>query len=1078
MTGKQRLNLFEKAIEQPAEKRLSFLKDRCGDDTELYRQLVSMLELHSGSSSFLDTDAILMSEDTSDRTASPLPARTEALAGAEALRLDPGDRLLGRYEVVAAIGRGGMGEVYQCSDLKLEREVAVKVQRLVIENAPDMRDRFLREIRSVAGLSHPNIVTLHDFATDGDLSFAVMEFVRGKSLAQWNSLDRDVTEVLFLARDIASGLAAAHANLLMHRDIKPANIMVSEDGTAKILDFGLARQTSSNPANDITGAEGQVQGTAPYMSPEQASGETLSCATDVFSFGTMLFDMFTGENPFRGDNLLDSIRRVSEASRIHESLERGSRIPSAVAGLISAMQRRDPQQRPSAAELYSSITKLLKSKDYLSTRIDAAESEVENNLPSRSIELEGRDEAIATLHEQVDQFPVVSLVGTGGVGKTSLAIRLAQERKQKYRGGVWFCALASVDQSADLAGVVSGNVAGNAGSFAGLDELITRLSGGPVLLVLDNCEHVIDNAAELTETLCERVPEITVLATSREALSVPRECVHRLDGLAVEGDNSDAAELFRHRSASFARLDSDESTKQQIQDIVLQLEGLPLAIELAAACLSTMTLRELHDSLDDQLSTLQGGRRRSRQATLHQTIQWSFDLLTAEEQNTLQLLTVFRAAFSSQAAIEVCNLGRSGRFILQRLVEKSVLSRLEFGGESRFRMLEPIRQFCLQRDDHSELGGALQRHALFYADRAKKLGNGINGFDELRCADELNLEWPDLRAAIAWGREHRRFDIAVLPVVDLARNIMFHLRTEAYGWLIAAEEIFKDEFATRADALWVLANGHWLMANPELCEEVLDRADAIQVSPQNLWVRYFLRFSQNRFEESIAAAEQAERLAGELNDPIEQRWWANAFKACPMAMANPDDPRIDPTIQASSRHVASLDWPTGKAFFALAEGTVLINRRQMPKAIEKYQEIIKIARQCGNLWIELISRLVFNEAANPNIPPAVKLGNAVTDLRSLLENGEEAHFPIAIRCIVIAFSDCGFHDDAVRCSSIVPSLPGVGEKSEFTPTYPMTIEQLRDKYDDDQFEALLQQGASLTPDKILSLAGELLNQMN
>ncbi|HBE71110.1 MAG TPA: hypothetical protein DDW52_23430 [Planctomycetaceae bacterium] len=1072
MTQKNLLHLFEQAIEKPPEQRIEFLDKLCGKDKDLHQKLVAMLDLHADASSFLDTDAIKLTEDTSDPTAAFISSNSEPS------RLKLGDRLLGRYEVVAAIGRGGMGEVYRCSDLQLQRQVAIKVQRLAIEDDPTTRDRFLREIRSVAALSHLNIVMLHDFATDDEISFAVMEFVDGVSLAEWRSEERETNEILTVAAGIASGLSAAHSKDLMHRDIKPANVMISEYGIAKILDFGLARLQTKDAASDITGEFGQIPGTVPYMSPEQARGDRLTCATDVFSFGTVLYEMFVGNNPYRGETLLETLAMVSDASRIRECLKEAESIPPVISQLIDAMQNRSPEQRPTAAIVADTIQQYLRSEHDTTSAFSMQATDSPNNLPERQIELEGRQNSIKVINEQIDQSPIVTIVGTGGVGKTSLATHLAQQRRNKYAGGVWFCDFSSVDQTADLAGVVASHVTGNAGSFSGLDELITRLSGAPVLLVLDNCEHVIDAAAELAETLCDRLSEITILATSREALDIDRERIHRLAGLAVTGLDCDAAELFRNRASSVVDLKMDQNTRESIHDIVVQLEGLPLAIELAASCLSTMTVNELQESLFDQLSIQKGRRRRSRQATLNRAIEWSYDLLSQEEQEMLQQLTVFRAAFSAEAALKVCGLTEAGRNVLRSLVEKSMLSRTDFGDESRFRLLEPIRQFCQQTRGHLENPEIHERHAVFYANRAKKLGKGINGFDELNCAESLNREWPDLRAAIAWGREQLRFDVAVIPIVDLARNIMFHLRTEAYGWLIEAEQLFPKEFETRADVLWVLANGHWIMANPQLCESVLDRADAIKVSPQTLWVRYFLRFSQNRFEESIAAAEEAERLAEASQDPIEQRWWANAFKACPMAMANPEDPRIDPTIQASRRHVNGLDWPTGRAFFALAEGTVLINRRQMPQAIEKYQEIIKIAKQCGNLWIELISRLVFNEAANPNIPPSVKLEHAIADLRSLLENGEEAHFPIAVRCIVIALSDCGFLEEAVRCSSIVSGLPGVGERNEFTPTYPDSIEALRLQFSAQKFEDLNEQGATLVPGTILELAEESLKRLD
>ncbi|MEM6692327.1 MAG: serine/threonine-protein kinase [Planctomycetota bacterium] len=325
------LQLFEAALDQSADRRQAFLEEACGTDGELLREVESLLALHGNASRFLDTDAIQLKNDTRGMK----PVHQE-----ESPRLTHNDNLLERYQVIETLGRGGMGEVYRCKDLYLRREVAIKVQRLSTENDQDMRDRFLREIRSVAVLSHPNIVTLHDFATDDGLSFAVMELVEGQTLDRWLEENHSDAELIQVAQSIASGLAAAHGQLLMHRDIKPANIIVVPNGSAKILDFGLARPARTSDASDITGPLGAVPGTPPYMSPEQARGEELSCSTDVFSFGTILFEMFTRENPYRLSSVLESLARVSDADAITERLPAESSIPKGIAELIRSMQNR------------------------------------------------------------------------------------------------------------------------------------------------------------------------------------------------------------------------------------------------------------------------------------------------------------------------------------------------------------------------------------------------------------------------------------------------------------------------------------------------------------------------------------------------------------------------------------------------------------------------------------------------------------------------------------------------------------------------------------------------------------------
>jgi eukaryotic-like serine/threonine-protein kinase len=226
---------------------------------------------------------------------------------------------LGPYEILAPLGAGGMGEVYRARDTRLGREVAIKVLPAQHLGDPVRRQRFLREAQAVSALNHPNIVTLHDVGESGELSYLVMEHVRGRTLDQ--VIPREglrLVDTLRIALQIADGLRNAHAAGILHRDLKPANVMVTEDGTAKLLDFGLAKlvqqeeppragspegstQSVLSPAAQDTAA-GAIVGTVAYMSPEQAQGKALDARSDIFSFGAVLYEMVTGRRAFQGDS--------------------------------------------------------------------------------------------------------------------------------------------------------------------------------------------------------------------------------------------------------------------------------------------------------------------------------------------------------------------------------------------------------------------------------------------------------------------------------------------------------------------------------------------------------------------------------------------------------------------------------------------------------------------------------------------------------------------------------------------------------------------------------------------------------
>jgi serine/threonine protein kinase len=230
------------------------------------------------------------------------------------MALPPGARL-GSYEILSLLGRGGMGEVYLAEDTRLNRKVALKV--LPAESVTDERakSRLLREARAAARLDHPNICAVYEVGNAEGLSFIVMQYVEGQTLAERLSgkpLDEDAA--LAVATQVAAALTEAHRQGIVHRDIKPQNIMLSPRGHVRVLDFGLAQGTSVTGGKAATAslmtATGLIAGTVPYMSPEQLRGEELDGRSDIFSFGSVLHEMISGEHPFSAANTADTISAI------------------------------------------------------------------------------------------------------------------------------------------------------------------------------------------------------------------------------------------------------------------------------------------------------------------------------------------------------------------------------------------------------------------------------------------------------------------------------------------------------------------------------------------------------------------------------------------------------------------------------------------------------------------------------------------------------------------------------------------------------------------------------------------------
>src|SRR3989454_484065 len=269
------------------------------------------------------------------------------------------DMRLSHYRIVSRIGGGSMGEVYLAQDTKLDRKIALKILPADLAANRDRMERFVREAKSAAALNHPNIATIHEISESDGVNFIAMEFIDGATLREKIHQEQtDLRKLLRYLQHVAEGLAKAHAAGIVHRDLKPDNIMITRDGHAKILDFGLAKLIETQPIQGGDSSEvatavmpqhsspGTVMGTVGYMSPEQAQGKTkeIDHRSDIFSFGCILFEAVTGKKPFEGESVIKSLHMVVyEPAPLIADLN-----PSAPAELQRIVRRclaKDPDER-------------------------------------------------------------------------------------------------------------------------------------------------------------------------------------------------------------------------------------------------------------------------------------------------------------------------------------------------------------------------------------------------------------------------------------------------------------------------------------------------------------------------------------------------------------------------------------------------------------------------------------------------------------------------------------------------------------------------------------------------------------
>jgi serine/threonine protein kinase len=357
--------LYHDALVRGEGERSAFLREACGDDEALRREVESLLAYASDAQKFMDAPAIEVAAPASISS----DTMSQTLVG----------RRFGPYEIGSLLGSGGMGEVYRARDTKLGRDVAIKILPRAFVADLDRRARFEREARLLATLNHPHIAAIYSFEDRDDVHALVLELVEGEMLAerlaragagsQREPLDGEreargggapravkkdrpipIGEALTIAKQIAEALEAAHEKGIVHRDLKPANIAIARDGVVKVLDFGIAKAMESgaaeaspyDPTMDAT-REGVLLGTAAYMSPEQARGKVVDKRTDIWAFGCVLYQMLTGRKAFAGDTLSDTVAAILEREPDWSALPETT--PSPIRRLLQRCLEKDPKRR-------------------------------------------------------------------------------------------------------------------------------------------------------------------------------------------------------------------------------------------------------------------------------------------------------------------------------------------------------------------------------------------------------------------------------------------------------------------------------------------------------------------------------------------------------------------------------------------------------------------------------------------------------------------------------------------------------------------------------------------------------------
>jgi predicted ATPase/serine/threonine protein kinase len=769
--------IFHAALQVEESHRDELIRQSCAGDEDLRREVESLLAHYRESASFIETPAF------ADAGASPLrPRSSRSLNPTLNPKSGLADTVIGHYRVLGKIGSGGMGVVYEAEDRKLGRHVALKFLPEELAEDPESLQRFRREARSASALNHPNICTIYEVNEANGRAFIAMELVEGKTLRELlASGSLPMGKAIEIAAQVAEGLTKAHEAGIAHRDLKPENLMVSDDGFVKILDFGLAKlapTSGEQPDICITSASptqpGLVLGTVGYMSPEQASGDRLDFRSDQFSFGLVLYEMVTGKRAFQRSTAAETL--VAILREPAEPITRQNRdAPAPLCWAIERCLAKEPDKRyVSTRDLARELATI---RDRFSEKPLQQVEARPANLPGQRTGFVGREKEVAAVKELLlrQDVRLLTVTGPGGIGKTRLAVEVANGLVESFPGGAHFVSLSSLSDPGLIASVIVQALgireAGGQSPLEILKKNLQESSRAPMLLLLDNFEHLVQAAPTVAELLATG-PNLKILVTSRAALHVYGEHEFPVPPLALPDTRSvpsvqallqcPAVALFVQRAtAAKPDFELNRENASAVTEICARLDGLPLAIELAAARVKVLSPSSMLTRLASRLQLLTGGSRDlpQRQQTLRAAMDWSYDLLDAAEQKLFRRLSVFVGGCTLEAAEAVCDTKGDLDFDLldamASMVDKSLAQQVEQAkGESRFAMLETIREYALEKLEASGEGASTKRaHAAYCLVLAEEEATEQSGAEGAGWLQRFASEHDNFRAALEWLTE-------------------------------------------------------------------------------------------------------------------------------------------------------------------------------------------------------------------------------------------------------------------------------------------------------------------------------------
>ncbi len=1018
--------------------------------------------------------------------------------------LDTGSEVAG-YRITGLLGRGGMGFVYEAEHVLLKRKAALKTLAPELGGGADFRERFIRESQTVASIDHPNIIPIYDAGDIDGLVYISMRYVNGPDLEKLidGTEALEPVEMLALLEQVAGALDAAHAHEIIHRDVKPANVMIEDDsGRIYLMDFGIAKQGGDR---EITQA-GVFVGTVDYAAPEQIEAKEITAAADVYAFGGVLYQSLTQLKPYvRETDIAVMFAHITEPPPSVSAAR--PELPEALDAVIARAMAKSPDERfrtcremieAARAALGDSAAAMSAKGASAAAGTKRAPEQPRSNVPEPATAIVGREEELAAVTALLEEptARIVTLTGLGGTGKTRLALEVASTVQANYEQ-VFFVDFAPVKDP----GLVGSAIAEVLGVRETPDRplaaaLAEKLGDRPTLLLLEDFGYVLPAAPFVSELLAS-VETLKVLATTRTALRIRGEREFPVPPLGMPAEGASAADspavrLFVERAQEVKpSFELTDDNLEAVAEICRRLEGIPLAIELAAARVKLLTPEQILARLEEKrLAFLSGGS--GQQETLRDAIDWSYNLLDEQGRSLFARLAVFIGGTSLEIAEAVAGqpIGLEFGEVLDgiaTLVDNGLVRHDEASdGEPRFRMLETIREYALERlTESGDLEDTRNRHLTRYVTLAETTEPELTRSSQAVWLERLNEENDNIRAALAWSNESGQVELGLRLAGALVRYWSVRgLMTEGRRWLsgalaastdVSPAVLAKAHFAAGFAAL---GQGDYPQARPsfERSLELAREAGDVRLQAQALQQIGWLVMSAGKYEEAHTErareyAGKALELAQQIGDKLVQSGALNILAE--VAAEEGDSAKANELYEQSLALRRELGDKRLIANSVLTLGRAELTRGDHRRATTLLLEGCALAQELGDTWSVSVALINLGRVAlrNGDVSEATRLFEDA--LRLAKERGDKR---VVAECLQGLGAVAALQSDAPHGARLFAACEALLEAIGATPTAvevginDQFVPQLRSSLGEERFSSEWAAGRTGPADEAIEIA--------